>query len=268
MRSIGFALLAGWASVAVAWGAAGQANEAAGAEAEAGSWIEVPAEAQPILGVDGVQPGMRGYGVTIFSGTALETFPVEVVSVVPDQSPGRSTIWITSTDARLRVSSGAQGMSGSPIYLWPDDLPDDRRKLGENGLLIGAFAFVYGDTVGMLAGVQPIEYMRGVGDRVSEPGAGQASAGGTGGRAAAQTLARLSDMAEARGGWDTGRLGALSAVASQWGPARSDVLREVADTTGPRRLGVALPLGLSAGFARPVLEGSGFAVTGGMSGGM
>ncbi|MEM6332977.1 MAG: hypothetical protein AAF823_06525 [Planctomycetota bacterium] len=271
MRSIGFALLAGWASVAIAWGVAGQANEAAGAGAseDAASWIEVPAEAQPILGLEGVHPGMRGYGQTIFSGTTIETFPVEVVSVVPDQSPGRSTIWITSTDARLRVSSGAQGMSGSPIYLWPDDLPAEERRLGENGLLIGAFAFVYGDTVGMLAGVQPIEYMRGVGARVSEPGAGaRASAGGTGGRSAATTLARLETMTGERGGWATGRVGALRALTSGWSPGGGGAGGGVSDATRPRRLGVALPLGSSAEFARPLLEGSGVAVTGGLSGGM
>lgn len=136
----------------------------AGLADEPSPYIAIPEQAQPILTLDQLEPGMTGYGLTIFHGTTIEPFSVRIVSVVPDSSPGHGVIWITSDDERMVTSSGAQGMSGSPIYIWDDK---GEHTLGQGGKLIGAFAFVYSDTVGSLAGVQPIQYMRGVGGRVA-----------------------------------------------------------------------------------------------------
>ncbi|MEM1209692.1 MAG: hypothetical protein AAGI54_10535 [Planctomycetota bacterium] len=239
-------------------------------------WIAVPAEAQPILPLKDVHPGMTGYGRTIFRGTTIETFPVEVATVLPGQSPGTSTIWIRSSDPRLEESSGAQGMSGSPIYLWPEDLPEEQRVLGENGLLIGAFAFVYSDTYGMLSGVQPIEYMRGVGDRMASDGEARTAGVGAGGRGAATMIDRLGAQLAAMGLPSNGRLDAVARLTETWSgraAGASNRVTSLADgsdrpsaTTGPTPLGVAVPLGDAAGLLAPLLEGTGLqATSGGMS---
>ena len=36
----------------------------------------------PIMPVDDVRVGMKGYGLTVFAGTKIEPFPVEVISVM------------------------------------------------------------------------------------------------------------------------------------------------------------------------------------------
>ena len=121
--------------------------------------------ATPIMSLDDVRVGMKGYGLTVFSGTKVEPFPVEVVSVMRDFRPDTSVIWILCDDPRLEESGPVSGMSGSPIYLWTDD---DEGELGEGGKLVGAFAYGYMGTKKCYAGVQPIEYMRTVAGRTPE----------------------------------------------------------------------------------------------------
>jgi len=105
---------------------------------------------------------MKGYGLTVFQGVDVESFPVEVVSVVHDSEPGRGAIWIRCTDERMATNGLVQGMSGSPIYLWAKGEP---QVLGKGGKLIGAFAFGFINMKVTIVGVQPIEHMREVGER-------------------------------------------------------------------------------------------------------
>jgi hypothetical protein len=123
-----------------------------------------PERAQPIFTVDQVKVGMKGYGMTVFHGTEIEPFAVEVVSINANETPNRSVIWVRCTDERMIHTGPVQGMSGSPIYLWGEG---EDPKLGQGGKLIGAFAFGYGDTNECIAGIQPIEYMRAVGGRAT-----------------------------------------------------------------------------------------------------
>ncbi len=122
------------------------------------------AEAQPtpILALDDVKVGMKGYGKTVFHGDRIEPFNIEVVSVISDSSAKRGTIWVICPDERMAKSGPVQGMSGSPMYLWDEG---EAQTLGEGGRLIGAFAFGYLGVNVCLVGVQPIEYMREVGGR-------------------------------------------------------------------------------------------------------
>lgn len=122
------------------------------------------AGATPILPVDQVRVGMKGYGLTVFHGARVEPFAVEVVSVMRDFAPQRSVIWIRCPDPRMQQSGPVQGMSGSPIYLWNDNEP---QILGKGGRLIGAFAYGYSGSKDCLVGVCPIEDMRSVGQRVN-----------------------------------------------------------------------------------------------------
>ena len=126
------------------------------------------AEPTPIMPLDEVRVGMKGYGLTVFHGDTIEPFACHVVSVISDSSAKRATIWIECTDERMQRSGPVQGMSGSPIYLWDEDdnpTPTTAHVPGEGGRLIGAFAFGYPDVNVCLVGVQPIEYMLEVGDR-------------------------------------------------------------------------------------------------------
>ncbi|MEM9021073.1 MAG: hypothetical protein AAGC44_10955 [Planctomycetota bacterium] len=123
-----------------------------------------PEKAQPILTIDQVRVGMKGYGLTVFHGTQIEPFNVEVVSINANETPGMAVIWVRCPDERMVFTGPVQGMSGSPIYLWDED---EEHTLGEGGKLIGAFAFGYGDTNDCIIGVQPIEQMRAVGRRAT-----------------------------------------------------------------------------------------------------
>ncbi|MEM1027604.1 MAG: hypothetical protein AAGJ38_05940, partial [Planctomycetota bacterium] len=118
----------------------------------------------PIMSFDDVKVGMKGYGKTVFHGSEVEPFNIEVVSVISDSSAKRGTIWVVCPDDRMMQSGPVQGMSGSPMYLWDEG---EEGTLGEGGRLIGAFAFGYAGVNVCLVGVQPIEYMREVGDRAN-----------------------------------------------------------------------------------------------------
>ncbi len=120
------------------------------------------AQDQPIMPFDQVRIGMKGYGLTVFHGTTIEPFAVEVISIISDSSPKRGTIWIRCPDERMQKSGPVQGMSGSPIYLWDEG---EEGTLGQGGRLIGAFAFGYGLTKDCIVGVQPIELMRDIATR-------------------------------------------------------------------------------------------------------
>ncbi len=124
--------------------------------------VETPAQPQPIMPLDEVRIGMKGYGLTVFHGTKIEPFPVEVISVMRDHSPKRGVIWVRCPDERMQKSGPVQGMSGSPIYLWEEG---EEGELGKGGRLIGAFALGYTQQVDCYAGVQPIELMRETGSR-------------------------------------------------------------------------------------------------------
>ena len=134
--------------------------------------VIVPEQPTPIMPLADIRVGMKGYGRTVFQGTRIEPFNVEVISVVPNSSPKRSVIWIRCGDPRMVESGPVQGMSGSPIYLWDEDEP---HELNKGGRLIGAFAFGFTESKQCLVGVQPIEYMRESATRIADPD-GQAQA--------------------------------------------------------------------------------------------
>jgi hypothetical protein len=101
-----------------------------------------------------VKPGMTGYGLSVFHGTAIDRFDVEVISVLHNFNPQYDVVLIRCHGANLEHTGAIAGMSGSPIYL-RDDQGRDR--------LIGAFAYGWPLMKDPIAGVQPIEYMLDVG---------------------------------------------------------------------------------------------------------
>ncbi|HSV74911.1 MAG TPA: hypothetical protein VLH79_14215 [Chthonomonadales bacterium] len=114
-----------------------------------------PAQAQrmpypDIMPLSQVRAGMKGYGLTVFRGTAIERFEVEVVDVVRQGSlvvPGRDMILVRLSGGPItaRRAYAVRGMSGSPIFI--------------NGKLIGAYSQAEPSTKEALGGVTPIEDM-------------------------------------------------------------------------------------------------------------
>lgn len=97
-----------------------------------------------------VRPGMKGYGLSVFHGTAIERFDVEVVSILRNYNPRRHVVLIRCNGQNLEHTGAIQGMSGSPVFL-RDDAGNER--------MIGAFAYGWSLAKDPIAGVQPIEYM-------------------------------------------------------------------------------------------------------------
>lgn len=112
--------------------------------------------AVPVIGVDEVQTGQKGYGLSVFAGNEPERFEVEVVGVMRDVSPGVSYILGKLTGKGLEKSGVASGMSGSPVFI--------------DGKLAGAVAFSWPFSNEAIAGITPIDAMR----RLSTLGAGPA----------------------------------------------------------------------------------------------
>jgi hypothetical protein len=100
--------------------------------------------------VSEVHPGMTGYGLSVFKGTQIERFDVEVLSVLKNFNPKYDVVLIRCKGDYLKHTGSIAGMSGSPIFV-RDDQGRDR--------MIGAFAYGWPMTKDPVAGVQPIEYM-------------------------------------------------------------------------------------------------------------
>ncbi|MGD0390929.1 MAG: hypothetical protein ABSC42_18445 [Tepidisphaeraceae bacterium] len=102
--------------------------------------------------VSEVKPGMKGYGLTVFSGTKIEKFDVEVVDVVKNYpNPKYDAILIRCPQEFLKNTGPIEGMSGSPIYLYDD--AGQARMAGALAYSLTPFAKDF------LAAVTPIEYM-------------------------------------------------------------------------------------------------------------
>lgn len=116
-----------------------------------------------------VRPGMTGYGLSVFQGTKIDRFEVEVISILKNFNPQGDVILIRCHGANLEHTGPIAGMSGSPIYL-----KDDTGKFR----LVGAFAYGWPLMKDPIAGVQPIEYMLKLNTRPSTtmPAAGATSA--------------------------------------------------------------------------------------------
>jgi hypothetical protein len=119
----------------------------------------IAGNAVPVIGVDDVRTGQKGYGLSVFAGSEPERFEVEVVGVMRDVSPGVSYILGKLTGKGLEQSGVASGMSGSPVFI--------------DGKLAGAVAFSWPFANEAIAGITPIDAMR----KLSTLGTGGTSQG-------------------------------------------------------------------------------------------
>lgn len=113
--------------------------------------------------VSEIKPGMKGYGLSVFKGTKIDRFEVEVLSILVNFNPKHDVILVRCSGANLEHTGSIQGMSGSPIFL--DDGTGKFR-------MIGAFAYGWPLMKDPVGGVQPIEYMLQLTEppRPAEPG--------------------------------------------------------------------------------------------------
>src|SRR4051812_6676489 len=97
-----------------------------------------------------IKAGMKGYGLSVFRGTKIERFDVEVISILRNFNPKYHVILVRLKGQNLEHTGGVAGMSGSPVFLKDEE---GRERL--------AGAFAYGWPMGKdpVGGVQPIEYM-------------------------------------------------------------------------------------------------------------
>ncbi len=100
---------------------------------------------QEIIPVSEIKAGMKGIGYTIVSGTNVEPFDIEVVSILKKSWNTSDAILIRLSGLNLEHSGTVAGMSGSPIYI--------------DGKLAGALAFGWQYAKDPIAGVTPIEEM-------------------------------------------------------------------------------------------------------------
>ncbi len=92
-----------------------------------------------------VRPGMKGYGLSVFSGIRPEKFGATVVAVRHRVFPGQDIILCQLDHPVLKDIGVIAGMSGSPVYI------EDK--------LIGAVAYGWTNAKEALAGVTPIDAM-------------------------------------------------------------------------------------------------------------
>ena len=110
--------------------------------------------------VDQIKPGMKGIGKTVFSGTKIEEFQIEVIDVLKNgNGPKSDIIWVLCSGGPLEETGVIQGMSGSPVYI--------------DGKLIGAVAYMPNTLFAKrpIAGVTPIADMLGIIENSEKGGA-------------------------------------------------------------------------------------------------
>lgn len=98
-----------------------------------------------ILPYAAVKAGMKGTGLTVFSGDAPESFDVEILGTIDKIGPGHNLILARLGSVILQKTGVLEGMSGSPIYV--------------DGKLIGAVAYAWQFASEPVAGITPIEEM-------------------------------------------------------------------------------------------------------------
>ena len=87
------------------------------AESAGSSTGEPAVDRAKYITVDEVSPGQEAYCLTVFEGSKIETFDLEVLSVVPNIRPGRDAIIVVGTDERFKRTGPIRGCSGSPVYI-------------------------------------------------------------------------------------------------------------------------------------------------------
>ena len=103
------------------------------------------ARAMEFMDPDQVKVGMKGIGKSVFKGTKVEDFNVEVLGVMKKAYLGHDMILVKCSGADLEHTGVIAGMSGSPVFI--------------DGKLVGAVSMTYGFAKDPIAEVTPIKSM-------------------------------------------------------------------------------------------------------------
>src|SRR5229473_8050792 len=130
---------------------------------------KVSAQTNRFMSVDEVRAGMKGIGKTVFQGTKIEEFNVELLGVLKNFGPKQDMILARLSGGPLARTGVIAGMSGSPVYI--------------DGKLLGAVAFSFPYSTEPIAGIQPIQQMLSLLDQKSsgpiQPKPASVSSGGS-----------------------------------------------------------------------------------------
>ena len=107
--------------------------------------LKASAQSDRFMSVDDVRAGMKGIGRTVFQGTKIEEFNVELLGVLKNFGPKQDMILARLSGGPLARTGVIAGMSGSPVYI--------------DGKLLGAVAFSFPFATEPIAGIQPIQQM-------------------------------------------------------------------------------------------------------------
>src|SRR5262245_3206777 len=138
--------------------------------------VWAPLSAQGIIPFSEIKTGMKGIGKTVFSGTRIDDFEVEVIGTLEKIGPQRNLILVRLAGGPLANTGVLSGMSGSPIYF------GDR--------LAGAVAYTWGFAREPVAGVTPIQEMLQV-EEMESPASGLPGARGAAAAFEARPLSLL-----------------------------------------------------------------------------
>ncbi len=92
-----------------------------------------------------VRPGLKGVGKTVFEGTRVDTFDVEILGVLEKTGPNQNLILARLSGEKVDRYGVFAGMSGSPVYI--------------DGKLLGAIAYAFSFATAPIAGITPIQEM-------------------------------------------------------------------------------------------------------------
>src|SRR5712691_1831112 len=107
--------------------------------------VATVASAQATMPLCQIKTGMKGYGLTVFEGSKVEKFDVEIIGVLNRIGPGQDLILARVDSPVIRRAGVLAGMSGSPIYV--------------DGKVIGALAYAWQFAKEPVAGITPIDEM-------------------------------------------------------------------------------------------------------------
>src|SRR5215208_6575656 len=103
--------------------------------------------ATPQLDIAAIRPGMGGIGRTVFDGTHVEPFKVNIIGVLENVIGTHRNLILAKLEGGPLANTGViAGMSGSPVYV--------------DGHLIGAVSYALGSfSKEPIAGITPIAEM-------------------------------------------------------------------------------------------------------------
>lgn len=107
--------------------------------------VAAAGQASDFYPLSSVRPGLQGVGKTVFEGTRVDTFDVEILGVLEKTGPNQNLILARLSGEKVDRYGVFAGMSGSPVYI--------------DGKLLGAIAYAFSFATAPIAGITPIQEM-------------------------------------------------------------------------------------------------------------